>query len=207
MSIVAAKKRAALAIAAAVMTAGLALCSAAAAMNDNQHTPPNEIPPYKEGDVIHTEAQFEKFLDLMLTATGPRHAFEIAKDKFGRFPLRFEGENFRIMIVSFRHHFLHVRSDCSPFPMIKAEYVTFDATTDKPITVGWIFVYPKTGPIVKDDINGMRGVTLQEAMTNGSGFFSRGGVIQHGAVLRDGAGPDFGEYCKEAGRPLSYPRY
>src|ERR1043166_4234661 len=107
--------------------------SPAASPHDNRFTPPNEIPPYKEGDV-HTEAEFREFLDLMLTATEPRHAFEIAQPKLGRLPLRFEGDHLRIMIVSFRHHVIHPHNDCA-FPMIKAEYIRFEPKTGMPTDV------------------------------------------------------------------------
>lgn len=157
----------------------------AASPDDNRFTPPSEIPPYKAGDVIHTEGEFREFLDLMLTATGPRHAFEIAQAKFGGFPLRFGGDHFRIMIVSFRHHVIHPHNDCT-FPMIKAEYVRFDPKAGTPTEINWMMIYPRTGPILAGDIHAREGNVMREGQ---------------------GGGPDIEAFCKEARKPLSYSRY
>jgi hypothetical protein len=106
------------------------------------------------------------------------------------------------------------RRDCT-YMMIKTEYI--DPKAGRP---GWIFIYPGQGPIIKDNITGVTGLTLQEAMNGGPFYRSKtpgpgsstynsaeGVFIVRGAVLREGNEPNFAEYCREANRPLSYPRY
>ena len=50
--------------------------------------------------------------------------------------------------------------------MFKANYVQFNVETGKGENAGWLYIYPRTGPIMKDTDHGLVGVVpLELAMS------------------------------------------
>lgn len=171
---------------------------------DDAFTPLELIPRYRGGDPIHSEVEFEEFLDLMLTASGPQDAYDRSAEKFGRFPLRFGHAGFNVIIVSLRYHVLHPFAGCA-FLITKAEYIS---PTSKPRgNRGWIYIFPG-GPITKDVVMPGRETefaSTKEAFAHSSGSDSWG--VLRGTADGRTLFNRFDKYCQEQQRTPSWPHY
>ena len=145
-------------IAVALLSAML-VGSSAMAYNDDEHTRWEDIPKLTYEHVLHSEDNFQEFLDLMMTASDARHAYKLARDKFGPFPLRFSGSNFAIAIISLRDWYLSV--SCM-YPMIRIEHSIhkaekgslLDSWAYRGPAMEWMFVYPRTAIVMYSNIFG-----------------------------------------------------